>query len=173
MPFDQRSLIHREAWFPGCDGQTNIRTSQLIERIGLRADSLKIESKYNCILQKISAPADLVALAALPLQLLQDGLCVVGRGSPGHEPQDLRLGGAGGGDGPPELEPLQSRELVTLLVVGPHLQYSTAYSTVQYSTVQYSTSNFSGVSSRYSSWVLVTIRSSVMLQGENQQVWWQ
>ena len=48
MPFDQRSLIHREAWFPGCDGQTdrqtNIRTLRLIERIGLRADSLKIFS---------------------------------------------------------------------------------------------------------------------------------
>ena len=26
MPFDQRSLIHREAWFPGCDGQTDTQT---------------------------------------------------------------------------------------------------------------------------------------------------
>ena len=26
MPFDQRSLIHREAWFPGCDGQTQKHT---------------------------------------------------------------------------------------------------------------------------------------------------
>ena len=25
-PFDQRSLIHWEAWFPGCDGHTDIST---------------------------------------------------------------------------------------------------------------------------------------------------
>ena len=51
MPFDQRSLIHQEVWFPGCDGQTDIqthiRTSRLIERIGLRANSLKMVEAFT------------------------------------------------------------------------------------------------------------------------------
>ena len=51
IPFDQRSLIHREAWFRGVTDKqthkhTNIRTLRLIERIGLRADSLKIVKVY-------------------------------------------------------------------------------------------------------------------------------
>ena len=75
MPFDQRSLILREAWFLGCDGQRerqrerqrDIRTLRLIDWIGLRADSVKIHFCHNVHRWHISNRVLAVHLLVKPL----------------------------------------------------------------------------------------------------------